>query len=140
SPFSPPRLRPDKRNISRASIWTVPSISEPLGLLFFNKNNRQILLFCIGFVFPLSWMLAAILPLPDRPDINIATGSTEPLSHGDNADIERALVLEEALFEVKRYQKARWWRALNRAMSMFGLLVIGAIVSTPALGLRLLNL
>ena len=33
--------------------------------------------------------------------------------------------------EERRYQKARWWRTLNRFMCVAGLAIIGAIVSFP---------
>lgn len=40
-------------------------------------------------------------------------------------DLEKAIIsVDEA-----RYENARWWRNINRIMSVLGLLVIGAIVS-----------
>lgn len=40
-------------------------------------------------------------------------------------DLEKTIIsIDEA-----RYENARWWRNINRIMSVLGLLVIGAIVS-----------
>jgi hypothetical protein len=36
---------------------------------------------------------------------------------------------EDAATEEKRFHKAYWWRNVNRILSIFGLLIIGAIVS-----------
>jgi hypothetical protein len=36
---------------------------------------------------------------------------------------------EDAAAEEKRFHKAYWWRTVNRILSVFGLLIIGAIVS-----------
>ena len=51
SPFTP-RLGRDKRSAARLSAWQAPSFNEPFGGLFFSRQNRQILLFCLGFIFP----------------------------------------------------------------------------------------
>ena len=51
SPFTP-RLGRDKRSNARLSAWRAPSFNEPFGGLFFSRQNRQILLFCLGFIFP----------------------------------------------------------------------------------------
>lgn len=51
SPLTP-RLGRDKRSATRLSAWRAPSFNEPYGSLFFSRQNRQILLFCLGFIFP----------------------------------------------------------------------------------------
>jgi hypothetical protein len=35
-----------------------------------------------------------------------------------------------------RYNSARWWRNLNRIMSVVGLLIIGAIIALAVLGVQ----
>jgi hypothetical protein len=35
-----------------------------------------------------------------------------------------------------RYESARWWRNLNRVMSVVGLLIIGAIIALVVVGVR----
>lgn len=47
-----PRLRQDRRSQARLSAWKAPSFDDSLGTLFFSRQNRQILLFCLGFIFP----------------------------------------------------------------------------------------
>ena len=43
-------------------------------------------------------------------------------------DIEKAL----DPIDIARYENARWWRNVNRTMSVIGLLIIAAIVSPKA--------
>jgi hypothetical protein len=40
-----------------------------------------------------------------------------------------SVVPEDAAAEEKRFHKAYWWRTVNRILSVFGLLIIGAVVS-----------
>lgn len=48
TPYTEPHLPPDRKETARWSTWTTPSIDEALG----SKSNRQILLFCLGFICP----------------------------------------------------------------------------------------
>lgn len=43
----------DRRSAMAISMWHAPSFDEPINEVFFGRVNRQILLFCIGFLFPL---------------------------------------------------------------------------------------
>lgn len=128
-----PRLGPSKRVSNRLSIWRAPSFVESLDSLVRSRANRQILLFAIGFVLPFSWMLAAVLPIPKRP---ISASDLEESLGGSEDDVAAAMMKHEAGDAEKRWRdekiflKARWWRSLNRIMSVVGLLVIGAVVSS----------
>jgi len=51
-PF-PPYLQRDRRSMVRLSAWRAPSFDESLGSLLLGRANRQILLFSLGFIFPL---------------------------------------------------------------------------------------
>lgn len=53
SGYSTPHLRTDRRGGTRYGIWKAPSLDDDLGSTLFGRQNRQILLFCIGFIFPL---------------------------------------------------------------------------------------
>jgi hypothetical protein len=53
SGYSTPHLRTDRRGRSRYSAWKAPSLDDDLNTTLFGRQNRQILLFCIGFIFPL---------------------------------------------------------------------------------------
>ena len=39
-----------------------------------------------------------------------------------------SVVPSEVSVDEKRWQKAKWWRTVNRIMSILGLLIIGAVV------------
>lgn len=124
-----PYLAPSKRASQRPlSMFRPPSLTESIDRCFASRVTRQITLFVLGFLCPLCWMLAAVLPLPPRPlqahDLEkaAADGQTAMMTHatGDAMRLWR---------EETEWSKARWWRALNRIMSIVGLGVIGAVVS-----------
>lgn len=76
-------------------------------------------------------MIAALLPLPPRPvqEMEERDNSTSNLglSNDNFNDYERQFgPMDEA-----RYESARWWRRLNRWMSLVGALIVAAIVSFP---------
>jgi hypothetical protein len=49
-----PHLHRDRRsNVVHYGAWRAPSFDEPFWSRFFGPVNRQVWLFCIGFVFPL---------------------------------------------------------------------------------------
>ncbi|KAA8643214.1 putative serine-rich protein [Aspergillus tanneri] len=62
-----PHLYPDRRIVrQRASGWGAPSMdsrTEPL----LGRRNIQVWSFCLGFMFPFAWLIAAFLPLPPKP-------------------------------------------------------------------------
>lgn len=133
-----PHLSPDKRHGSKLPTWRAPSLEDSDGRsdLLFGPTNRQILLFCIGFVLPIAWWTAAVLPLPTRPRLQapemresgVGEWDTETAEEEGGARLEAAADLFN-VEEVRKYQKARWWRALNRGMSVVGLCVVAAVVS-----------
>ena len=53
SGYSTPHLRTDRRGQTRYSAWKAPSLDDDLNKTLFGRQNRQILLFCIGFIFPI---------------------------------------------------------------------------------------
>ena len=144
-PLDPiPRLSPDKRHNDRLPRWTAPSLEEPDSRsdFIFGPLNRQIILFCIGFVFPLAWWAASILPLPRRPRAQAPEMRESGVEEWDRADTDAAVgqsnrprlgqPVELDVFkqeEVRRHHKARWWRNMNRFMSLVGLAVVAAVVS-----------
>lgn len=76
-------------------------------------------------------MVAAFLPLPLKPQTEM-TERTDPrdTSSGPNAT-PNYVTLEEV-----RYNSARWWRNLNRGMSIFGLILIGAAIALIVVGVK----
>ncbi|KAF1997199.1 hypothetical protein P154DRAFT_547509 [Amniculicola lignicola CBS 123094] len=125
-----PRLRLDRRSQARLSAWKAPSIDDTFGSLFFSRQNRQILLFCLGFIFPFAWMIASFLPLPPDPE----------LEHGptpSQMDTERRFTSQFGPVEDRSFAKATWWRNLNRIMAAVGTLLIGVIIALAILASRM---
>ena len=133
-----PRLARDRRSGAvRRSLWSPPSFNEKTDEPIVSRRNAQLIMFCVGFVFPFgknhssdledkrlnfaAWMIAAFLPLPHK--------ST---SREGNADAEQQLEINFVAIRASeaRYENARWWRNVNRGMSAVGVLVIGAVVSS----------
>ena len=77
-------------------------------------------------------MIASCLPLPPnpQPDMEEASGSTSQLDV--RSSYPRRSMLPHELY----YEGARWWRRLNRYMSIVGLLVICAVIALVVLGVR----
>ncbi|KAF2443805.1 hypothetical protein P171DRAFT_44348 [Karstenula rhodostoma CBS 690.94] len=125
-----PRLRPDHRSQARLSAWKAPSFDENFGAALFSRQNRQIVLFCLGFIFPFAWMIASVLPLPPDPKTVQETTASE-LALEQRFDDQFGPLVD------KSYQKANWWRNLNRIMSGVGTLLIGAIIAIAVLASRM---
>ena len=124
SPSASPYLHQDQRAAARISAWQVPSLDEPVHDRFFSRCNRQIILFCLGFLFPPLWMVGAVLPLPYRPEIRNIGTPTE-------LKLEQEMYNKLGPVDERRYAKARWWRTLNSIMSAVGLIITGIMVSRP---------
>jgi hypothetical protein len=78
-----------------------------------------------------AWMIAAFLPLPRNPvgemrERDYSTSNLDESNECANDYTRQFGPMDEA-----RYESARWWRNLNRWMSIVGLLIIAAIVSCP---------
>lgn len=71
----------------------------------------------------LAWIVAGLLPLPPNPKA-VEVQSDEELSA---RDLERNL----RPVEENHYQNAKWWRDLNRWMSVIGFIILAIIVSVP---------
>ena len=136
-----PRLAPTQRTSNRLSVWRAPSFVESLDTLWRSRCNRQILLFALGFIFPPFWWLGALLPIPKMP-MTDEEYEKERSAMGVGAseeDIQAAMMKHEAgdaekrWREEKAWMKGRWWRYLNRVMSVIGVLVIAAVVSALSL-------
>ena len=121
-----PHLYTDRRTIQHsASTWTTPSFdstTEPV----FGRRNIQVYSFCVGFIFPLAWFIAAFLPLPPQPKM-----APEMMESDD--DVEMALESQLLGLQQRRYDNARWWRNLNRWMISLGVVVIVIIITLAAI-------
>jgi preprotein translocase subunit SecG len=75
-------------------------------------------------------MIASFLPLP--PNSNLA-GIPSP----SQADLEQQFAQQMGPADDKAFQKATWWRNLNRVMSGVGTLLIGLIIALAILASRM---
>ncbi|KAI0816658.1 hypothetical protein GGR55DRAFT_247800 [Xylaria sp. FL0064] len=131
-----PHLRPDNR-ASGYSIWQPPSATWSTENSMFGRRNIQVVLFVLGFVFPFAWMIAAFLPLPANPRSDMEelgksiAQSQTPDDSGPEPPYRRVTPVDDI-----RYQSARWWRNLNRYMSIIGLLILGAIAALIVVGVK----
>lgn len=80
-------------------------------------------------------MIAAFLPLPVPKHF----GQADP----DNSQTELGAPANEKLdpeqhfaYNDASYQSARWWRNLNRVMSIVGVLVLGAVAALVVIGIK----
>jgi len=127
-------LFPDKRTEKSMSPWHAPSFVESLDTLVRSRCNRQILLFVLGFLCPLCWMVASVLPLPQKP-VSESEYENARQGGGREEDIQAEMMKHEAgdaekrRAEQRQWLKARWWRYLNRIMTVIGLLIIGAVIA-----------
>ncbi|KAK3302115.1 uncharacterized protein B0T15DRAFT_404370 [Chaetomium strumarium] len=127
-----PHLQPDRR-ASRYSVWDPPSVNWSADSGILGKRNIQVILFILGFVLPLAWMVAAVLPLPPNPKLRMLDVEN---SQGRFGSPHPAFRYQQQLLDELRYESARWWRNLNRGMSVVGLLIIGAIIALAVVGVR----
>lgn len=132
-----PHLRPNRHHEAQVNKWRSPSFVESLDTLFSSRGNRQILLFAVGFLCPFFWLLAALLPLPPRHarDASEAEKALPNPNAESEDDLKAALnkhVSGDARLrweEERTYQKAKWWRTLNRIMCFVGVGILAAVVS-----------
>ncbi|KAI9646594.1 hypothetical protein NHQ30_004589 [Ciborinia camelliae] len=134
-----PHLRVDRR-AARQSVWEPPRINFSSEGGIFGRRNIQVVMFITGFLLPFAWMIAAFLPLPKAPfpEMREREDSTGNMSlprdlesRGANDYARQFAPLDEA-----RYESARWWRNLNRWMSVVGLLIIAVIIILAVEGTR----
>ena len=118
-----PHLFPDNR-ASERNRWLAPSIDDK-GAPIFAWRNVHMLGFMLGFIFPISWFVAALLPLPTKPAMMEIQHDPEV----GGPTLQEQLDHQAATRHEIRYENLRWWRNLNRFMAMVGLVIISIIVS-----------
>ena len=90
-----------------------------------NFRSKQALIY--GFVFPIGWFIAAFLPLPPKPNLNMDEVSRIPTPNIE-AQLQQRLDIQDDI----RYENARWWRCLNRIMCAVGSVVIVLVITLAA--------
>ncbi|PQE11914.1 serine-rich protein [Rutstroemia sp. NJR-2017a BVV2] len=127
-----PHLRVDRR-AARHSMWEPPAVSWSTEGGVFGRRNIQVVLFIAGFLLPFAWMIAAFLPLPRMPTLEMREQQNSAPQFDANANSSSTGLTDYARefgpLDEARFESAKWWRMLNRWMSIVGLLIIAAIVS-----------
>lgn len=78
-------------------------------------------------------MIAALLPLPPNPKNGMFETDNTKSQFGGGHPASR---YHQYLSDESKYESARWWRNLNRLMSVVGLLIIGAVIALAVVGVR----
>lgn len=108
-------------------------------------RDAQVICFIIGFICPLAWFIGAMLPLPQRPsrysDIEKSSHNSRnytDATNWDEGDILARLRLEKHLkgLEEVKWQNSRWWRRMNRWMSVVGFVVVIIVIVLAVIGIR----
>ncbi|KAL6800530.1 hypothetical protein J3E68DRAFT_275186 [Trichoderma sp. SZMC 28012] len=114
-----PHLQTDRR-ASRFSIWSPPSLAESADYGIW-KRNLQLVLFVLGFICPFTWIIGAILPIPPKLEREM----TEQAFSTGHLDIRMEARNQRLYINAERlHERARWWRSVNRRMSIIGALII----------------
>jgi hypothetical protein len=73
-------------------------------------------------------MVAALLPLPSNPMLNMHERDLSTSNLDGSNDHSSDFVRQFGPMDEARYESAKWWRTLNRWMSLVGFLIIAAVV------------
>ena len=114
-----------------------PSSDKPL-------RNWHVICLMLGFICPLAWFVGSFLPLPARPDsfTEIEKGHWRRASMYGNPTEREAMHVLRQLRQEKRlrggeelhWQNVRWWRNLNRWMSVVGGIVLILVIVLAVIG------
>ncbi|CAM1510308.1 Fc.00g006430.m01.CDS01 [Cosmosporella sp. VM-42] len=126
-----PHLGRDRR-ASRYSIWETSAVDWTARSEMNGRRNSQIAMFVVGFIFPFAWMLAGIIPLYPPKGVEV----TERDHSTSNLHLRRNPASQTPSIDETVYHSARWWRNVNRGMSLIGLLVLGAVIALIVVGVK----
>ncbi|RPB25379.1 hypothetical protein L211DRAFT_119480 [Terfezia boudieri ATCC MYA-4762] len=120
------------------SRWSYPHLERskyPLSPVE-HLENRQLMLFCLGFILPFCWIIGALLPLPGpRPMWKAPIVSGDGNRDGYRVDVEAAL---NCTFEQERiFLSHEYWRKVNRGMSAVGVVLTGAIIALTVVAVKM---
>ncbi|KAI9049471.1 hypothetical protein LZ554_006502 [Drepanopeziza brunnea f. sp. 'monogermtubi'] len=130
-----PHLRIDKR-AKRRSAWNPPSVNWSTESGKLGRRNVQLLMFIAGFIFPFAWMIAAFLPLPPNPELNMREQDNSTSNLDEANATPNHYARQFGPMDERRYESAKWWRNLNRWMSVLGLLIMATIVTLVVVGIK----
>ncbi|QQK45448.1 Serine-rich protein, putative [Penicillium digitatum] len=123
-----PHLMPDRRALQHStSRWRPPSLDsryEPV----LGRRNIQVYSFCLGFIFPPAWWVAAFLPLPPKPKV------AQMAEFEIGSDVGNAFEAQCLNLQQRRRDNARWWRNLNRWMIPLGVVILVVLIVLAVIG------
>jgi len=110
-------------------------------------KDFQVICFMAGFVFPPTWFLAALTPLPVRPtnyhdlekmEAGNYPGNQQMADGWSQTDIVARLRLEKHIrgLEEVKWQNARWWRRMNRWMCCVGVVILIVVIVLAVIGTK----
>jgi hypothetical protein len=108
-------------------------------VLFFHlvSHDKNVLHISTRANVSIAWMIAAVLPLPPKPQFEMKErdDSTAQFQIPEDS-VPEPFYRRVAPIDDSRYQSARWWRNLNRYMSVIGLLIIGVVIALIVVGVN----
>ncbi|KAI5804038.1 hypothetical protein DFH27DRAFT_390614 [Peziza echinospora] len=126
-----------------ASRWSYPHLERtyyPLSPVERIKN-RQLALFCLGFILPFCWMIAAFLPLPGpRPMWKapvVSGGGIGPGGGRNSYQVDVEATMNCTWEEERKFLGHEYWRKVNRCMAVVGVLITGAVVALAVVSVKL---
>jgi hypothetical protein len=126
-------------DLETSTLWSLPHLDNtPAARL--EKPGRQVILFCLGFLFPICWWVAAFLPLPRPSEGHQSYTHSEDIeAWGTNVVSSKETRKTEMAFE-RKYENARWWRRINRALSVVGVIITLGFITLALCALHLPSL
>lgn len=120
-----PHLFPDNQ-VHHRSHWLAPPSVHNNERIFSHRNFYAVSFF-LGFMCPVTWFVAAILPLPAQPSTK--EKAFDPEAGVSDPAFSQQLQYHATIAKEVRYANVRWWRNLNRFMCVVGVLIVVVVVS-----------
>lgn len=118
------------------SRWSYPHLERskyPLSPVE-QLKNRQLVLFCLGFIMPFCWIIGALLPLPGPRPMWKA-----PIVSGDRDEyrVEVEATLNCTFKQERVFLSHEYWRKINRGMSAVGVVLTGSIIALAVVAVKM---
>jgi hypothetical protein len=125
-----PGYRPETQGTDETQ-WSYPHLERPPPAKT-EYFRPQLFFFIVGFILPIAWFMGAFWPLSPKP--HFVPEAPMTVGKAQNGDPELAVFASAD--DERKYENARWWRNVNRIMSVVGLLLIGGIIALAILATK----